>query len=197
LEKLKGKPEQERKKEANQYLAKAVKDFGLLHGATEAPRDKFSMADDKGLQPLFESFRGHAPRSTRLDESFAGLFFDNTPLYLPQPLLSGDSFLYWKTEEKKAYTPNFAEAKPKVIEAWRYLKARDLARQEAKRIEDDARKHKSQGDGLKYLRDESAKHPGWGEMFSLGDIARLKPSLLTGVTGRQYEPFVLDQEKIK
>src|SRR5262249_49096946 len=139
------------------------------------------------------------PRTKQVDQQFASFFFfeQNMPLYMPKQLRSNDAFLYWKTEEKKAYTPTYEEARPKVVEAWRFLKAREPARQEVERIQEEVRKPKSQGEGLKYLRDESAKPPGWGEMFYLSEIARLKPSALSGLTRRQYEPYVPDEEKIK
>lgn len=189
LEKLKGKPEEERKKAANHYLAKATTQYGLAHGTTESPRDFFSMAEDKGLRSLREAFGLGQARSTMLDYNFAAHFFGPAALYLPEQLPSGQEFLYWKTEDKKAYTPTYEEAKPKVIEAWRSQKARELARQEAERIQQAVAKVKNAGDGVKLLREESAKHPAWGEMFAVSNIARLVPeNQLPGVPG--YVPFL-------
>ncbi|HMF14386.1 MAG TPA: hypothetical protein VKE94_18845, partial [Gemmataceae bacterium] len=171
LEKFKGRPEEARRKEANEYLAKAVKDYGLTHGKTEAPNDIWNLAGDKGLKPLRDVFGGGRQRKLAEDHEFASQFFDSAGPYLPKQL--AESYLYWKTEDKKAYKPTFQEARPKVIEAWRFKKARELARQAAERILQDVAKLKSPGDGYRLLRDESAKHPAWGETFALSNVAKL------------------------
>ncbi|HMF14554.1 MAG TPA: hypothetical protein VKE94_19700, partial [Gemmataceae bacterium] len=189
LEKLKGRPEEARRKEANEYLAKAIKDYGLSHGVTEKPRDQFSMAEDKGLAPLRDAYFGGVRRTPAEDRSFGGMFFDQTLTYQPPRSPFADSYLFWKTEDKKAYTPEYAEAKPKVIEAWRFQKARELARKEAERIQQEVAKLKSPGDGYRLLRDESAKHPAWGDTFALSDIARLVPDLRRA-DFRSYTPYL-------
>jgi hypothetical protein len=213
LEKLKGRTEENRKKEAEKYLAKAIKDFGLSHGTTEKPRDSFNIADDKGLKSLSESYRKSPPRDDIRGRNFAGLFFDNAPPYSPEQWPSSrgqfdflgarlwevadEPFLYWKTEDLKAYTPEEAEAMPKVIDAWRLQQADKLALAEAHRIQQEAVKAKTQSNGLKLLREESAKHPAWGDMFAVMDIARLVPKYTGGIVLKQYGKFQPDEDKIK
>jgi hypothetical protein len=214
LEKLKGRPEEARKKEAEKYLAKAIKDYGLSHGTTEKPRDFYDIADDKGLKSLRESYGNNKPRDDPRGRNFAGLFFDAAPSYVPERWPSSRSmfemfgggpweradepFLYWKTEEKKAYTPEKPQdVWPKIVEAWRYQKARDLALQEAERVQQEVTKAKAQGDGLRLMREVSAQHPAWGEMFVLRDIARLVPVFTGGAVLRQYGPYTPDEDKIK
>jgi hypothetical protein len=210
LEKLKGRPEEARKKEADKYLAKAIKEYGLSHGTTAKPRDFYDIPDDTGLKSLRESYRNQPPRDDIRGRNFAGLFFDNAPLYLPEQwpasrtafdIFGGqweraaEPFLYWKTEDKKGYTPEKAEdVWPKVVDAWRYQKARELALQEAERIQQEVMKAKAQGDGLKLMREESAKHPAWGDMFALSDIARL---VVPPLGPRQYVPYMPDEDRIK
>jgi hypothetical protein len=213
LEKLKGRTEEDRKKDAENYLAKAAKDLGLSHGTTEKPRDFFDIADDKGLKPLAESYRQRPPRDDLRGRNFATLFFDAAPTYVPEQWPSSrgqfdflgarmwevadEPFLYWKTADVKAYTPSEEEAQPKVIEAWRFQQAQKLALQEAQRIQEQVAKAKDQRNGLKLLREESARNPAWGEMFPMMDIARLVPVFTGGVVLRQYGPYQPDEDKIK
>ena len=209
LEKLKGRPTEDRKKEAEKFLAQAVKDQGLSHGTTEKPRDFFDIEEDKGLKSMRESYRVHPLREDPRGKFFAALFFGNAPSYMPQrwPIagmfgeamwqMSEEPFLYWTTEEKKAYTPTYEEAEKKVIEAWRLRKAGELALKEAERIQLDVEKAKAKGNGLKVLREEQAKNPGWGEIFPLSNIARLVDVFTGGLALRQYAPYQADEDRIK
>src|SRR5262249_32293173 len=149
---------------------------------SEKPRDQFDIGDDPGLKAFKEGYVLHAFGDTR-GKNFAGIIFDQAGVYVPQKWPREDSawssatepFLYWKTEDKPAYTPTFDEARPKVVKAWRERKARDRAGKEADRIKAELLAARKQGDGIRLLRDESAKHPAWGTIFSLSDIARLVP----------------------
>jgi hypothetical protein len=209
LEKLKGKPDEDRKKEAEKIVAKAIKDHGLSHGKTEKPRDLFDIEEDKGLKPMRDSYLIHPPSEDPRKKLFAVLFFGNkAPSYLPVhwPLpgrfgdnwqMSEEPFLYWTTEEQKAYTPTYEQAEKKVIEAWRMRKAGELALKEAERIQQEVVKVKEKGDGLKVLREESAKNPSWGEIFPLINIAKLVDVFTGGMVLRQYGPYKADEDKIK
>jgi hypothetical protein len=208
LEKLKGRPTEDRKKEADKLLAQAVKEHGLSHGTTEKPRDFFDIEADKGLKSMRESYRVHPPREDPRGKFFAALFFGNAPTYMPQrwPLPIGfvdnwqsseEPFLYWITEEKKAYTPTYKEAEKKVIEAWRLAKADKLALKEAERIQQEVEKAKVKGDGLKVLREERAKNPTWSEIFPLSNVARLVDVFTGGLALRQYAPYQPDEDRIK
>jgi hypothetical protein len=209
LEKLKGRPEDERKKEAEKYLAKAIKEFGLTHGTSEHPDDQYQIADDNGLKSLRESYRLHPPREDFQGKNFPSLFFDNAPAHMPErwptdrsrfafmPLweTAEEPFLYWKTEDKKAYVPSYEEARPKVVQAWKFQEARKLARKEAERIRDKVREHKSKGDGITWMREECAKVPACGEIFPVAGIARLVPVFTGAAAARQFEPYRVDEDK--
>jgi hypothetical protein len=204
LEKLKGKPEEERKKEAEKIVAKAIKEYGLSHGASKQTDDMYHIADDEGLKALKDSYLVNPPSDDPRGRNFGSLFFDLAPPFTPErwPQERGqfgmlmdrwssatEPFLFWKTEDKKAYTPSFEEARPKVEQAWRYKNARELARTEANKICDEVRQHKSKGDGLTWMREVSAKHSEWGEMFALYGIARLVPDLRR-VGSQEYVPYL-------
>jgi hypothetical protein len=206
LEKLKGKPEEERKKGAEKYLAKAIKDYGLTHGTTEHPGDVYQIVEDKGLVKFRDWYRLKPLPGDFRSKNFASLFFDMAPVYLPEPFprpqfsmseweRAEEPFLYWKTEDKKAYVPSYEEARPKVVEAWRYQRARELARKEAVRIQDKVRERKSKSDGITLMREECAKLPACGEIFPLGGIARLIPVFTGASAARQFEPYRVDEDK--
>jgi hypothetical protein len=210
LEKLKGKSEEERKKEIDKYLAKAIKDYGLSHGTTDKPRDQFDISDDKGLQSMRDAFRRVVPIGDDGLDRFFLLFFDDStpwPTFVPKqwPLpglgfweVADEPTLFWKTEDKKAYTPTYEEAEPKVIEAWRQKKAGELALKEAERIQQELDKVKERDDRLKYLREESAKNPSWGDIFAIDNIARLaRPIFATGPLTMQYAPYRPKDSQIK
>jgi hypothetical protein len=205
LEKLKGKPDEERKKEADKYLAKAIKEFGLSHRATEKPRDQHDINEDKGLKALHDSVSVRFPAGEDGVDPFYQLFFTPTGDYLPQqwPPFGGwqfadEAFLFWKTADKKAFTPSYEDAEKKVIEAWRLKKAGELALKEAERIQQEVENVKASDDRLKFLREESAKNPSWGEIFAIDNIARLsRPIFATGSLTMQYVPYKPKESQIK
>lgn len=57
-----------------------------------------------------------------------------TPFSKPEPV-----FLAWRTAEQQAKGLSFTEAKPRVIEAWKRIKARELAKAEAERLANELR----------------------------------------------------------
>jgi hypothetical protein len=52
------------------------------------------------------------------------------------------SFLWWRVDYKDAYVPEFDKVKSQVLEGWKMVKARDLARAQAKEYADEANKQK-------------------------------------------------------
>jgi hypothetical protein len=104
-------------------------------------------------------------------------------------------FLYWKTEDKRASIPSFAEAKPKIVAAWRLQKARELARQEAEAIAAAVRNRKEGITGERFLREEAAKR-GMEVFLPPGKIARLvsAPSFQAG--GDDYKPYQFPDSQI-
>src|SRR5207249_9177053 len=107
-------------------------------------------------------------------KNFANQLFQNRSAYSPQPwplgrseFDQGPSFLYWKTNDKAAYVPSFAEVQEKVKDWWQLEKARDLAKKEA---EDVKAKAQGQPDAQRWLKDGS-KHSQ--PMFLLDEVAGL------------------------
>lgn len=142
----------------------------------------------------------------------AYLFRENKPLYRPygeefeQFIPGGSTFLFsgsgssrilaWKTEDQKAYTPSFDEAKPKVEAAWRLQKARELAHKEAEAIAQAAMKKRDEGgDAARWLRDEQVRHGG--TVFDVLTIAKLVKSMhpLAGLD-TDYESFRFPETQI-
>jgi hypothetical protein len=75
-----------------------------------------------------------------------------------QTVLSQDQennrYLFWKTEDAKAYVPEFAAAKDEVLGTWKLAEARDLIRGRAEELATEARKAKGTP-----LKDLFAKQP--------------------------------------
>lgn len=71
-----------------------------------------------------------------------------TALLLYRPESSSDlrrnGYLFWKVEETKEYTPKFDDegVRQRVLQAWKMIEARKLAKQEAERLAAEARKAK-------------------------------------------------------
>lgn len=64
-------------------------------------------------------------------------FADKSMLYEPRIIkgnqfLSNDAYIYWRTEEKPEYEPKFEECEEELREAFRYRKAKEFARDDAK-----------------------------------------------------------------
>jgi hypothetical protein len=177
------------------YIADFVKERGLQHGSTTEPRDQYHLIDDPGLAPLKQAYaRGHGQQDLLL-RGFAPEFFreqtmmgEPTGLYLPSLFFAGSGedkqYFWWRTEDIAARTPRFDKAKAQVAEAWKRLQARDLAKKEADRLADLAKR--AQGD-LPKLRDLAAQNGG-REFFELGPVAKYMPQLTAQAGyGRQYQ----------
>ncbi|HZT81930.1 MAG TPA: hypothetical protein VFA26_17015, partial [Gemmataceae bacterium] len=98
--------------------------------------------------------------------------------------------MWWKVEDKEAYVPSFEEARPKVVEAWRAQKARELAQAEADKLAAAARKAGIDAD--KFLRDEAARHPAWGDVRELDNVARLVTPRKALIGPTEYFPYQPD-----
>ncbi|WP_231753484.1 hypothetical protein [Rosistilla carotiformis] len=105
--------------------------LGLQYGVT-GMQDPLSVAD----QPIASSqtqgmgFGG--------GDSFASLIYnDQFPLYTPKRTDSnppGSAFVFWKTEQREPFTPEFEEIEAEVKDALRLIKARELAKTEAEAL---------------------------------------------------------------
>jgi hypothetical protein len=195
LENRKNRPE-----EARKYLAEAVKKYGLEQGSTEKPRDQYDIGADKGLAALKDAYvksqRTQDPRA----RAFARMFFNSTRVYEAQQWPGGmmmapgdEMFLYWKTSDKPAYVPKFAEVRGQVEDAWKFEQARALAKKEA---DDLAAKARDSDKGALAVLTQGSAHSG--TMFTLDSVARLRPKPLVRVgLSRVYEPYPIPDDKIE
>ncbi len=70
-----------------------------------------------------------------LDQAF---FTDRSLLYEPRTIrnqftMSEATFIYWRTEQKEEFEPKFAECQEDLENAYRYRKAKELAKEDAKK----------------------------------------------------------------
>lgn len=200
------------KKELREYLAKAVKDYKLQTGKTSEPRDlnKSKIADDPGLKPFREAYMHPAPIGDPQGKGFASLFFGDTKPYVPERFprsesslpeedfrwRSGpESFLYWKTDDQPPRTLPLSDpdVKKEVERAWRFQKARDLAKKEADQLAKDALKEK--GDA-RALRDFAVRHKK--ELIELPTMAKLtrQASVMPTSTMPRYDPPQISEDKV-
>jgi hypothetical protein len=202
LDSRKSRPE-----EARKYLAEAIKKYDLQHGVSEKPRDRFDIAEDSGLTPLKDSYmKNQQPPDVRA-RGFFQLFFDQARVYdaerWPRDLetsfgefrwpSSEEPFLYWKTTDKAAYVPKFAEVKGQVEAAWKFEQARALAKKEADELAEKARANPK---GAVAVLTQGSPHSG--TMFTLDSVARLRPKLMSRIgQNRVYEPYTVPDDKIE
>jgi len=201
LEKLsKGK---DRDAEIKKYLAKAVKDYNLQTGKTTALRDlhKSRLADDPGLKPFLEVF---TKRETDGDEPVAQRFgkellSPKKPFeveYYPPPVgdssIADEQFAFWKTEDQKSQREKFEDVKAEVEKAWRFQKARELARKHAEELAKEVNalakdSPTSKEFGAKLIEFADKKK---AEMLVLTPLAKQFPRKSTGGSFDQadYEP---------
>jgi hypothetical protein len=189
-----------RPEEARKYLEEAIPRYGLKHGSMDRPRDRYDIAGAAALAPLKEAYL-RPPAADPKGKDFANLFFRQGNKYTPERWPSeglrspGDEtvFLYWRTEDTPARVPEFNEVKEQVAGAWRFHKARALAKAKANEVEQTVRKQA--GDVLPTFKEIGDKH-SW-KPFDLYGVARLqsKPSALFGP--KQYEPYRVPDDKIE
>ena len=53
--------------------------------------------------------------------------------------LEGNRYLVWKTDQKEAYVPELSEVRDEVLQSWKQIQARELARNRAKSLVEKAR----------------------------------------------------------
>jgi hypothetical protein len=188
-------------------LEKATAAYDLVRRSTDQPRDRYALASDPQLQPLKEAYRrsreGFQDRKAR---NFANLFLGDTKLYVPKQLPDSpflwqtdmgrpgeELFLYWIKDNQEARVPTFAEAKAKVEAAWRFDRARALAKKKAEEVAAAARKTK--GDAARALTDVP---PFSEKVFGLGPVAELLPTPVATANPNVpigYGPYRLPEDK--
>lgn len=77
------------------------------------------------------------------------------------------SYVFWKTEDKLAYEPKFADVREQVLTAWKMIEARKLAQAAAEEKADAARK-----DGRPLSEAFAQADPGPGQAGPFGWLAR-------------------------
>jgi hypothetical protein len=179
-------------------IFEAVKRYGLEHGSTRQPEDRDSIANDPGLATFKEAYLHDTQNRDPQVKNFANQLFQNPVAYSPQnwPLGRGEfdhgpSFLYWRTNDKPAYVPTFAEVQGKVKDWWQLEKARDLAKKEAEELKTKAQ---GQPDAERWLKD-GTKHSE--PMFLLDEVAGYVKNRTPFATGASYQRYTIPREKIE
>jgi hypothetical protein len=169
------------------------------------------MVDDPGLKTLRDKYVAN-PNTSRTDpkglkfgeELFVQGRFGQPPpgLYQPQwfhnqmPGGFGTTnddvfFMIWKVEEKDAQTRTLAQAREDVIKAWRFQKARDLAQEAARKLQDHARETKG---NLAMLKDLAARAKV--EPVELGPMSKRMVSPSFNPMIPQYTTFQIPPDKV-
>jgi hypothetical protein len=196
LDAVRGKPA-----EARKLLEEKLASYGVTGGShLSKPDSKYEIVDDPALKPLKDEYarlKGGQPDPR--GEKFAAEFFTDTTKYAPKPwpyasssgekpdawVREEEPILYWKTEDVAAYVPTFEAARERVEKAWRFQKARELARKKAAEVASQATEKK--GDRSQLL-DLSASLNLLFE--TLGPVARLVPKTSARADiSHDYEPF--------
>jgi hypothetical protein len=192
-------------KEAAEFVAKnANLEHGITgHGATPQALSQAEIADAPALAPLKRAEEGLVPLNLAGARRFAAEFFGLKQPYQPTelrnlPTVSPTRYYYWLSEDTKPYEPKFAEARPRVEAAWKFDKARDLAKKKAEQIVEAI---KQRGEGIsadRFLRDEAErlKYERFEPTTPIAKLVRpLTPTLRAGFS-MQYEPYKFEESKI-
>jgi len=139
---------------------------GLSAGRSDlvAPVDA---AEEPGIGRSFELVPDPGSRFGIRQRSWLEMMFGESSLTLrPQTSrdMLGNRFLSWKTQDQPEFVPTFAAARENVEKAWRIIEARDLAREEAEELAEQAN---SRGVSLEQL----ATDRGDIEMTQVGPFA--------------------------
>jgi hypothetical protein len=200
------------KEELEKYIAEFVKSHELTKGASAKLDDQYSIVDDPGLKPLRDKYfenplvAKNDPRGLRfgLDYFTDPTGFRGRPMGLYQPswfefrepsrFSTNDDVYYltWKTEEVDAKVRTFDKARDDVEKAWRWQRARDLAKQAAEQWEAKARETKGNLAALKDLAAQSKV-----DLMELGPMAKenLQPQL-NPLQPPQYGRYQIPRDKI-
>lgn len=178
------------KEAAEKFVADFVKARGLESGRTSEPRDQFNLGDDPGLSPLKQAYRKAYGQQDLLLRRFGPEFFRDQKevgapdgLFIPHQFITdlddNRQFFWWRTEDLSPRVPKFEAARPRVVEAWKLIQARELAKKEAERLKELVQK--AQGDA-RAIKDIAAQH-GNLEFFELGPFAEFMPQAFPNQTG--------------
>jgi hypothetical protein len=226
-----GKPKD--KAAVEKYIKDFIATRGITHfGASSAPQDEWHLEDDPKLAPLVAAqkeslqsaggFHGNeyipfgqsffwtstfdqATFQRRRGPATNGLYLaEQYPPLSPEAREGKPHYVVWRTEDVPAQRRNLRTAREDVIEAWKHLKARELAQQRANQLADAIRAYpatnefaitqfvadKSHELNREYTNPKVKEQTKW---FSIRDVAPLVPatSLMARIRGAQLEPFNL------
>ncbi len=187
--------------EAEKVIQKFVKAGGWEHAASTTFDDMYHLVDDPKLAKLKEAYVAdhllEDPKARAFGYGFFSSMGQTQPkLFVPEEMRtrnSDTSFLFWRTADEPAKTLTFEQAKPAVEKAWRFEKARELAKQEADRIA-----KQSPSDPLPVVLDAAKKLNE--TTFDLTGVAYLKPSLQSRANlggGSEFQPYRPPEDKIE
>ena len=208
LEKLRkelGKQPDKFEAAAAKFVKEWIERHQWKHGESSTLRDLYDIDQDPGLKLLRDAYMARQindPKGKRFRDAFfsEGRFdqpkpeatADRSKLYTPQDHSFGDlRVVFWRTQDQAPETLPFDKVRAKVVEAWRFDKARALAQAEADRIAKEARKSK---DPLPVLREAAKKET----LIDIDGIARLSrtPTVSPQFTG-VYGPYQVPETKIE
>jgi transcriptional regulator with XRE-family HTH domain len=205
LAKLKSRPS-----EAEAYVAKAIKEFGLSHTLMAEPKTSYQLADDPALQGLKSSIEEEALARIRdgddsLAPDLARTLLSTVGVYDPQRYPPGgrwsivkEPYVWWRVKDLPAHERPFDVVRPEVESAWRIDQARALARAVAERVEAAVKKNvaanKSAAEAVKVLRSFG---PEFGPEYELNDVARILPvDTAQANMGQPYVPYTVPRDRI-
>jgi hypothetical protein len=194
------------------YIDEFIKARGFERGATTQVVDRFSLSADPGLARLraawekngelrqaWGQYLAQTGRASSPDDAFItfvaeGLTAGKPEPYTAQPLpTEAATYVFWRTDEREPRAVPFDQARPRVEAAWRFQKARDLAKAEAERLAAEARA--ANGDAQK-LRDLALKAGPRG-LIEVGPLAVLnRREAFTG-GAPAYDAPMVPPEKVK
>ncbi|HEY7157254.1 MAG TPA: hypothetical protein VH575_25095 [Gemmataceae bacterium] len=213
------KPGSEQK--LDEYVKNAVAEHGLEnYHSMNGPQTRQEILDDpdpalKELQTAYDALKDHQnpfPRERpRPDFASAMLHdFTQTPRgdeqgKAKQPFRSHqflsqsgeENWVYWRSEDHKARRREFVDIRDQVKDAWYLEQARKLARDEARRIDDELKQQRlAPADAVKFLREQKQ-----GEVFELTNVAHLQSKVTNVLPGHKFtasdfQPYVVPKERI-
>jgi hypothetical protein len=167
--------------------------------------DRFALPEDAGLARVREAFnRGrffHGGGGDPTGAMFAAFVADGPQnqqassrpeLFRVQFVpTETNTFGIWRVEDREPRAVPFDQARPRVVSAWKFERARGLAKAEAERLAAEA-KNKTDLE----LRDLALKASGRG-LIELAPLAKWNSRMSFSGGGPGYEPPVIPQDKVK
>jgi hypothetical protein len=195
--------------DAEKRVEKVATEHAWAHGAMLDLRDQYQMNQDaKVLGPLKEAYLRNPQYNSRdvKGNAFAQtLFFrpgDSWNKFTARDLNAGlapttgekKRYLYWKTEDKVAEPLSFAQAKPKVEQAWRMEKARALAKAKAEELAKQTRD--THGDFAPVLNEASKHYEKVIDLMGVARWVKRSPSSRADLS-TVYQPYKVPEEQIE